>query len=326
MIYASRVTVVFAAVLTMSIGVSRGAVIDVDTVIGPDYPFQQETITVVDGIQPPTEVTILDGVLLGTPSGPSVDIALELLGVSRAAMQGGIIQGSTESVAVRDHASFHMVGGEIIFRPIVAHDNSRVVIDAGQWENIQSFDSSRVQINGGGPLGHIYSLKTFGDSHAVINDSGLDALADDTSSIVVNFGRFESFRSLGNSEVLIKGGGYTTGIRALEASVVHIRGLDDDLFSEPLRIENSAVVHVYGTGLHFDVVPDPDIQINVVRGTWADGSEALFRYRLFDQGQIILHEVPEPTAAALLALGAASMLVWRRAHFAALTRSAAKHR
>jgi hypothetical protein len=145
----NRTILLAAALVFVTANCGVAATIDVDTVIGPDYPFQQETIVVVDGLNPPTDVTILDGVLLGTPSGPTADVGIDLRGVSRAKMLGGILQGNIESVSVHDSSLFHMVEGEIIFRPVVAHDNGRVILDSGLWGDAFAYDNSRVYINGG---------------------------------------------------------------------------------------------------------------------------------------------------------------------------------
>jgi hypothetical protein len=63
--------------------------------------------------------------------------------------------------------------------------------------------------------------------------------------------------------------------------------------------------------LRFDVFDDHGTLIPFIAGNLADGDRFSAGYRIFDQGQIILHEVPEPRTWGLLAVGAGALVVGR---------------
>jgi hypothetical protein len=219
-------------------------------------------------------------------------------------MEGGIVQGNVESVAVFDSAIFHMIGGEISFQPIVVRDTGKAILDGGYWTAVRAFDQARVHVNGG-IVGSTFSVRTYGESHAVLNGANLSFIADEQSTAVVNGGIYEVARATGNAEMLINGGGFAVAIEAAGNGIVRLRSLDI-IGDGPLIAQDNGVMHIYGTGLKFDVIDDAGTPRNVITGHLADGDPFTERYRILDQGQIILHEVPEPSTSALLAIAAAT--------------------
>jgi hypothetical protein len=290
----------------------HGGTISSDTVLGPDHPFPEQTITVIDGVNSPTEVTVVEGALVGDViGGENIQVGFDVFGQSKIKMQGGVLRGAQQAAIMHDASIFHMFNGLIHVGSIESRDSSRVVLENGEWSSVVAYDNSRVRVNGGAE-NSVFSVRTFGESHAVINsDVHLDFLANESSTAVINHGDFEIAWAGGNSEVLINGGYYANvGIQAVENAVVQIRGIDG-IAEERIEVLDSATVHFYGTGLRFDEDVFPNTG-PVVVGTFANGEPINVRYRLQDQGQIILHEVPEPAAGALLAIGAAGWAFFRR--------------
>jgi hypothetical protein len=193
-------------------------------------------------------------------------------------------------------------------------DNSRVLLDGGRWGSVRASDSSRVKVNGGDP-NWIFSVRTFGQAHAAISPTDflrLDFYAEESSTMLITGGSFEGAEAMGNAHVLLNGGSFITGVRVKENAVLDVRYIKS-IVGEWLDIRDSAVVNIYGTDLRFDVTEDDQ---PIVLGNWPNGQPLGVRYYLFDQGQIILHEVPEPAAGALLPIGAAGFFLVRRARFA----------
>jgi hypothetical protein len=132
------------------IGESRAATIDVDTVLGPGHPYRTDTITVVDGDDPPTEVDVLEGAFVGgTPQGGVFPIGFDVYGRSIVSLLGGVVEASEKTVLLHDQSVFHMQSGIISNAPIEARDASKVIIDDGVWHDARAFNSSDLLINGG---------------------------------------------------------------------------------------------------------------------------------------------------------------------------------
>ncbi len=284
------------------------AMLDVDAILGPDHPYTSETITLVDGADPPTEVVVLDGALIGgLPGNPTQPIGFDVYGKSILTMRGGRVKGSQQSVLLHYQSVFHMLDGEIDSAQIESRDASRVALDDGNWGAVFAYDSSRVRVNGGNENA-TFNVRTFGASHVALNSESFEFIADELSTAVISSGNFELAYARGNSEVLVNGGFFLTGLFAFDDAVLRIRDIDS-IDEEYVDISHNAVAHVYGTNLRFEVSPE---NRPLVLGTWPGGGNFAFQYRLFDQGQIILHEVPEPTAAPLLAIAAAILAFTRR--------------
>lgn len=277
------------------------AVLNTDTVLGPDHPYPGETIVVVDGLSPPTEVTVLDGAIIGSlPDGGAVPVGIDVFGASIVNMLGGRIRASERSVLLHDQSVFRIGDGRLGL--IESRDISQVILDGGEWGSVNAYGSSRVRVNGGDD-GSIFEVTTFGESHAVINGAELNLIAAESSTVVINDGMFEGLLVSDNAKMLVNGGHFIVGIAATGNGVVRLRSVDGFADDEPLYVQDNGVIHIYGTGLRFGI--DPFTDQPSVLGTLADGDPFSGQYRIFDQGQIILHEVPEPGAVGLLGIGVA---------------------
>jgi hypothetical protein len=288
-------------------------------VIGPVHPYGDETLTIVDGPNPPTTVTLLDGALVGDVNGePFIPIGLDVFGQSQVRMLGGGIGGVQQAILLHDDSLFHMLMGRLDVSGIELRDNATAILEDGYWGRVGAYGSSRVRVNGG-EAGSTFHVSTFGQSHVAINSEKMHFRADEFSTMVINAGFFEGAEVLGNAEVLVNGGSFITGLQVSDNAVVRIRDIMT-ITEEYVDVRDNAVVNFYGTNLRFDILRIDEDDVPVVRGNWPDGDSFAIRYRLFDQGQIILHEVPEPAAWALLAVGAVGLFAWRRARFAATRR------
>ena len=134
-------------------------VIDTNTVIDADNSFPDFGIEVIDGVDSPTVVQVLDGGQIGLPS---VVRGSSILTVSGGAMG---------SVSAQDSSTLNISGGELnvpsggLFDggdTIAARDNSTVNISGGRigvsteegdWHAVHLFDGSIVNISGGEIVG-----------------------------------------------------------------------------------------------------------------------------------------------------------------------------
>lgn len=98
----------------------------------------------------------------------------------------------------------------------------------------------------------------------------------------------------------ISRGGADSGwsVHVRHTSVLEILG---GVFSGPMAIADNGVVHVYGTGLTYDGI--------TLTGTLQSGTPIALPVSVFNDGQLILHQVPEPQTVALLGLGLLGLLV-----------------
>jgi hypothetical protein len=300
-----------ASALIFSIHAS-GTTIDVDTIIDAGNPLND--IIVVDGVSPPTHLSIVAG---GVASIANSGLAIDAFGSSRVNLLGGRIQSGFVGVRLNDNARLHVVDGEIATSGYIAeaHDRGRIRIDAGSFVGgSQLFDSGLLEMNGG----DIRATRGFNSAKIVQRGGSLEDLFlnDDSTFVMHDGGIGFTLETNGNSRALINGG--TIGGLALavlnDESVLTLRG--GPQIAE-FRVNDEALLHVYGFGLEF--VFDEDLG-HFVQGTLADGSVADFRYRLADQDQIILHEVPEPATWGILLVGLAGLLAARRYKLCAATR------
>ncbi len=280
---------------------------------GPDHPYVDESIIVVDGANPPTDVTIVDGAQIGDAlGGESVRIGLEAFGKSRITMVRGGISGDEHSVLLHDESSFRMLDGGID-RGIEARDQSHVVVEGGDWNEVRGFDSSSIRINGPRD-GNSFSVRTYGESHALVEGDEIGLIAAESSTVVVKGGEFHQMRATGNSTILVDGGAFSdSSPSANENGVIDLWSVES-IAEEPIIAADDGIVNIYGTGLRFDVEVDDDVFFNIVVGKLADGEQFVAEYRILDQGQIILHEVPEPGtwALAVAAIGLFGVCAARR--------------
>jgi hypothetical protein len=300
----SKLFIVPACITLCLCGQLAAATIDVDTVIGPDHPYRDEPLTVVDGASPPTTVTILDGALLGDfPGGPEFSVALDVYGQSRVRMLGGEIFGSEPPVLLHDRSLFEMTGGSLGYEGMMLRDSSRAILNGGNWGKAIAYGNSRVEINGGegGAISYAY------DNARIVLKDGYphDVHIRGDSTFVMHGGIVpESIVTEGRSRAMINSGG-TYIMVAHDDSQIVMRG---GYVADTIAAIDRSKIHLYGYGLHY-THDDLNPNVKYISGTMADGTRLLANYRMFDQGQIILHEVSEPAAGALLAIGAAG-LAW----------------
>jgi hypothetical protein len=282
------------------------ATIDASTVIGPGDLFGDETLTIVDGVDPPTRVALLEGAIVGDINGePFIPIGMNVFGQSEVRMLGGGIGGVQRAVLLHEQSLFSLHSGSLGQGGIEALDISRVFLEGGDLTSLDIFakDSSRVQVNGG----EFGAVRGFGSSHIVMTEgSPSDIYLFDDATFVMNGGVLgESLITEGNSRALINSGGASSVVYAKGDSVITFRGGN---VTETVVLEDNALLHLYGTDLEFSFdTTQPEIKLVV--GFLADGTDVRFSYDPAKQQQIILHEVPEPAAGALLAIGAAG-LAW----------------
>jgi hypothetical protein len=281
---------------------SRAATINVDTVLGPGHPYQGETITVIDGVSPPTRIELLDGAVVG---GPSIDIGFDLFGQSRVTMRGGGVRGGEFPALLHDNSLFHLIDGDIFATGhIEARDSSTIIIDGGDAHSVVAFDSSTLRINGGQP-GDIVPVEVHDQSHAVISGGGTQLSTHDLGTALIRGGSF-GLVTLGGSDVLITDGAFADGIR-VQGATVRIRGITGNNFAEEaLRVSGGGEAHIYGFGLRFEV---DDEAGPIITGRLADGDLFAVPYA---GSNIFLHEVPEPATWGMLAVGLVGLLAVRR--------------
>jgi hypothetical protein len=160
-----------------------GATIDSDTTIDANNSFPGERVEVIDGLNPPTVVSIVEGGEVGTD--------LVVRGSSIVNVFGGIVgedvslfdaahltlhEGALEDdVLATDSAKLIVLGGRIL-ESVIASGGSRVsVFDEATMEDVRASGFSTVEIFGG----------TF------VND-GATVSAEGESTINIHGGSFES--------------------------------------------------------------------------------------------------------------------------------------
>jgi hypothetical protein len=301
------------AAALVSSGYAFGATLNVDTILGPDHPYQNETITVVDGISPPTVVQVIDGAIIGgPPTQMALPVGMDVFDHSIVQVRGGFIRGREQSIFLHDDAQLQMSGGEIRGSAVELRDSSEALFYGGNYAFL-AYGDSRVELHGGLDGGG----RAFENARIVQYDGHPDDLFlyDNSTFLMLGGSVGIGLQTFGNSRTLVNGGIINNLALLNDESVVTIRG--GTQWGEFL-INDEALLHVYGFGLEF-VFEDDEHR---VQGTLADGSVANFEYRLADQDQIILHEVPEPTTWGMLAIGVAGIAAasWNRTRAAKLRR------
>jgi len=126
--------------------------------------------------------------------------------------------------------------------------------------------------------------------------------------IVLNGPSAEGLHAFDNGRVDFLSGDIVSSLSATGNGAIHWRGgrLNQDEF---VTVADNATVHFYGTNLRFETHPEFGDR---VLGDLVNEPSFAVRYRLFDQGQIILHEVPEPTTLTLLAISTAGIWCARK--------------
>lgn len=183
----------------------------------------------------------------------------------------------------------------------------RVVSPASFDTNLQVYDGSIVHFEGG-DIGH--DLETY--DLCIVNMSGGEVSNDvrlfDGSTMNLSGGYVqETIDVHGSSKLYFSGGEIFDSLTCHEFGTAHVSGgtIYGDLGTH-LRVRDSGTIHVYGYGL---AMAD-----QWLTGSLADGSSISIPTEIFDNGQILLHEVPEPSTAVLAGLGLllATMFIHRR--------------
>jgi len=285
---------------------SVAATIDSNTLLDASNPFLNETLTIVDGASPPTRLTVLDGARVTSDT-----LAIDAYGLSIIDMRGGSLNSEDFGLRLNDDSKFILSGGRINSINFSAEARDRSMIELRGGERLEGFkllDSSYLHIISGDF--DVLQVDGLGNSRTVMTGGRPSEveLYDDASFVLHNGILAEALITNGRSRALIKSGGIGSVVRANGESLLTVRG---GLIPETVVVFDSATIHFYGTGLHFDE-DDLNPQVKLIQGTLADGTNLDVRYQIHDQGEIILHEVPEPGSWALMAMGATGVYFARR--------------
>jgi hypothetical protein len=297
------------ALLLLGLGTSavNGAVINVDTVLGPANPYRGYPIEIVDGPNPPTRVTILPGFEHYAPRDDYYN-GLILTGSSEVNMLGGQIVWWENPVELYDRSRFRMSGGET---SIEAFDQSRVMIEGGILATVKADDQSRLRMNAPwNSQSPPTDITVDGNAHAELVD-GYFGLFTRGGTTIIRGGIFETAEFHGGDSI-IAGDALFMGIH-LHYGTVHLMALKENYLGGevPLGISRGGMLHVYGTDLRIDD-GGPNVGWDVIRGYLADGDE--FHGAFYgDRSQVVLHELPEPSAIVLAAAGLTALMSAR--HF-----------
>jgi hypothetical protein len=281
-----------------------------DTVVDASFSTE-DNFVVVDGANPLTSVSIVDGAILnGDADSPLFDI----YDSSIVKMFGGFLDSfPLPELRAHDSSRIEVYGGDLFQATFELLDNSSLHLSGDTGLFVAGHGNSVLRVNGGESF-----AARMRDHSRIVQTSGSsdDILLYDNSTFVMHDGFIGfSLQTFGNSRALFNGGmvGGLDLVLLNEQSVVTMRG---GLQLGEVHVNDEALLHVYGFGLEF-VFEDDE---HFVQGTLADGAEANFRYRLADQDQIILHEVPEPATCGILLVGLAGLLAARRYKLCAATR------
>jgi hypothetical protein len=278
----------------------HAATLNTDTVLGPDHPYPNETITVVDGIDPPTVVQVIEGATIGydVEEFPP-PVGLDVFGRSIVEVTGGYIRGREQSILLHDRSQLKMSGGEIDLSAIELRDSSQAFFHGGRYA-YNAYGNSRVELYGSdgdsSNEGRAYENARLVQYSGYIDGGELYG----NSSLIIHGGGMSFLSMFGESRMLFNGGQFIFGdVWLFDETIATIRG--GTQVGGEYHVKDDARLHIYGYGLEFR--PDNDGLAHFVRGTLADGSVAYIQYYLDDQDKIILHEVPEPGTWGMLMVG-----------------------
>lgn len=301
----NRAITFFAFSFFVAVMQSQAATITLseNTVFDGDPSHGGDTFVVIDGATPPTVVDIIDGAnLQGDDDFPIFD----LYGSSVAHLRGGFVGFSSKPAFQLNEHSTLIVSGGVFQGECELTDESRMRLIDGDGGRIRTRGQSSARFDGG----QFDFADAFGESRIVMNGGFTETIVGhDVSEVIIRGGSFTSgvlFED--KSQAMILGGDFIDNIMVTGDSILTWRG-GQLAAGEILNVEGSGVAHLYGHDLKF-VVDDEDGPMIV--GTWADGTGAGGRYIIRDQGQIILHEVPEPGAWGLAVISALILATGRR--------------
>lgn len=168
-------------------------------------------------------------------------------------------------------------------------NNSAVLnMSGGYTTYIYTNNSSTLHITGG----KIFKVESQGNSITSISDGDVAKIyCYDTS--VLNVYGWQNGLGLSDSPLIVASGHSVVNIFQGNA-----RG--------QLNAYDNSIVHIYGKNFNF--------QSNFLTGTWVNGTDfSLYMRGQFElPSQIVFHEIPEPTSAAVMILGALWMVAKHR--------------
>lgn len=180
------------------------------------------------------------------------------------------------------------------------HDDSIVHIEPGAriiWE-LYALDDSVVYMSGGA-AGDTYVWDN-GTLNMSSGYAGMYLSAEDSSTVNFSGGQVgHGISGVGSSTLNISDGAFGF-LNAWGTSTVNLSGWSDSngWGQMGLGASGSATVNVFGRDLLLTEDPEHE-DIFALTGTWADRSPVDIRVSWSEDAQIILHQVPEPSTAAL---------------------------
>jgi hypothetical protein len=275
----------------------------------------------IDYAVPGTAVVGRDS--MGRNSSPTIDFVAggssqTLLSYNRSALN--VAGGAASFAFLFDSSTINISEGGV--GSLYAYDSSVVNVVSGSGGMIEAYGSNRVTITGG-TFGGVFTSGgtvnmsggtiwgSLSASDSVVNlSAGLITNIVDFSDCTVNVsgGATGYVYSFGKGNFTVTGGDLS-GLNIYGTSLFNIYG---GSFSDGIRADNDSIVNLYGHDLALaNPVPDGPFATQYdLTGTLSDGTILAMQVFEEDNGQILLHEVPEPGSLALLFAGSLSVC-WR---------------
>jgi hypothetical protein len=251
-----------------------GEIIRIDTTLYQPDP-PYTFHQVDDGENPPTTLTILDGAM--------VDGSVKALGSSIVNMYGGDIR----TIGAAAYSVVNIHGGEIGKDEgllAVGHWGVLNFVGGTAYGNALVQNEAAANLLGGAILGDLTGIQ-----------QGVTNLLDGSIEGNVTL--------LSSSRLNMLGGRIGSNLLAEDETIVNLHG---GSIAGEISAVGSATIHVWGYDL--------DLTDNLLTGTLADGTPLNHEALTGDNGQIFLHQIPEPAVLlTLLSAALAGLLIIRRA-------------